>query len=118
MKLLISIALIILALAGQAAAEPVKCVSAGKTIYTDDPSRCGKSDLKPIGGSLTISTLPNQLAGKKAAPASSGGLPALTGGMPLPEGVSSEDVAAGWQTIMDARKRGSWQAPVLPDYAK
>jgi len=118
MKNRIRIAIAILAIAGQAVAEPIKCVTAGKTIYTDDPALCRKGTVKPIAGSVIISSFPKELAAKKAGPTPNSGLSSMLGAIPGQNGISPQDFATGWQTILDAGKRGAWQAPEIPDQAK
>ena len=110
---------IVFALAGTAWAEPIKCVIDGKTIYTDDASRCAGGNIRPINNNVSVfpevdsankpSTIPLP-TGSPAEPVSDSILNRF--------GISPEDIAAGWKTIMDAKKRGSWKEPEIPEDAK
>lgn len=110
--------LVLSLIAGAAlAAEPVKCLVDGKMLYTDDAARCRNADKLPIAGNVVI-------APKAKTPAPT--LPTLPGlpGLETPGmldsilerlGLTRQDVAEGWKTVMDARERGSWQAPAVPE---
>jgi hypothetical protein len=119
MKTLITALSLTLALIEIARADPIKCVVNGKTIYTDDASICGNSTIKPITDH--VSTIPKSSTSRKQ-PRSSPvlPLPVESGSDSLLQqfGMSQEDVANGWKTIMDAKERGSWKAPEMPDDAK
>ncbi|WGS88378.1 hypothetical protein [Methylomonas sp. UP202] len=96
------------------AAPPVKCLVDGKMLYTDDAARCRNADKLPIAGNVIIAPK------AKAAAPTLPGLPGLeTPGMldSILErfGLTRQDVADGWKTVMDARERGSWQAPAVPE---
>lgn len=103
-----------------ASAGPVRCVVHGKTIYTDDPSRCANADVKAVGGNVSVfpkvtpsakvAVSPMPMTTPAAAPVSESLLERL--------GLSGEDLANGWKTIMEAKQRGSWKAPDVPDEAK
>jgi hypothetical protein len=122
---------------GTVLAAPMKCTSGGRTIYTDNIMLCDNASAKKVEGTgysvnppktqPDTSARPATAAGKDAEPAqsafaskSAGNPPAANpfGNTPLPQGVSGQDVASGWKTLMDAKKRGSWEAPALPEYAK
>ncbi|CAD6880407.1 hypothetical protein [Methylomonas albis] len=99
----------------QALAEPMKCVVDGKTLYTDDQSRCAKAAIKPINGSVLISSFP-----KGATAANNNAKPTLE----VPSGldgilqyfeITQQELRNGWETVMEAHKRGSWKAPEIPD---
>lgn len=106
-------------------AEPVKCLVEGKTVYTDDASRCGQNRAEPIKNNVSVFP---EVAGKKkpaaipllngtgaeGTPASNSFLDALL----MRFGLSSQDVANGWETVKDAKKRGTWKAPEMPDDAE
>ncbi|WP_020481416.1 hypothetical protein [Methylomonas sp. MK1] len=100
----------------QALAEPMKCVVEGKTLYTDDQARCVKGAIKPINGSVLMSSSP-----KKGVDAPNGSakpgldLPSGLDGILQHFGITEKEVKDGWQTVMDAHKRGSWKAPEMPD---
>ena len=116
MKLISPRLLVILALSQSVNAQPIKCVVNGKTIYTDDSSNCGKATVKAVDGNL--STFPKVTANHSN---SSTFTPSPISNQPTMDnllqgfGLSSGDVANGWQTIMDAKQRGSWQAPEMPN---
>ena len=129
MKSLIICVFFMFGLIGVVTADPLKCLTHGKTLYTDDPAKC-QTEVKPIAGNVVISTLPGQSranqpfnflsrAGQVTGIDLSGlNLPSALGNLPLPAGISQKDIAAGWQVIMDARNRGTWEAPKMPDDAK
>lgn len=104
-----------------ALAEPVRCTVDGRIVYTDDAAQCGKSESKPVKGN--ISTFPKiQPSAVSHAGISSPGaaqnavnLPAMPEAVLQQFGVSQQDLNNGWQTIMDAQKRGAWAAPVPDD---
>lgn len=103
-----------------ASAGPVRCVVDGKTIYTDDPSRCANADAKAVGGNVSV--FPKVASSAKgvvssmpmATPADASASESLLERI----GLSGEDLANGWKTIMEAKQRGSWKAPDMPDEAK
>jgi hypothetical protein len=115
----------ILSIATSAQAEPIKCVVAGKTIYTDDPKQCGAAKQQTIHGN--VSTFPEVTPLPTATPApsftsgrsSGNGLSSL-----LPDfllralGISRSDLNSGMKTIEDARQQGSWQSPQMPEDAR
>lgn len=98
----------------QAFAEPMKCVVDGKTLYTDDQARCAKGAIKPINGSVLISSSPKgaSVANTTAKPAFE--LPSGLNGILQQFGITEKEVKDGWQTVMEAHKRGSWKAPEVP----
>jgi hypothetical protein len=123
--------------AGPVLAAPMKCTSGGRTIYTDNIMLCDNASAKRVEGTgfsanppktqPDTSLRPAAAAGKDAEPAQSASAskpaanpPAANpfGNTPLPQGVSGQDVASGWKTLMDAKKRGTWEAPAIPEYAK
>jgi len=112
-------AAMMLAAAAPLPAEPIKCVVAGKTLYTDDAKKCAKGEVKPINGALVITELPAaKSAGKSApisAPASSD---SLLDSLLQRLGITQQEVAAGWKTVDEARQRGEWQAPEMPEDAR
>lgn len=97
-------------------AEPVKCVIDGKTLYTDDASRCDQVGVKGIKNNVSVFPKigPGIGASGIAKPSE---LPteSISESILGHFGMSQEDVANGWKTIMDAKKRGSWKAPDMPD---
>ncbi|MDX8129337.1 hypothetical protein QLH52_18705 [Methylomonas sp. OY6] len=99
----------------QALAEPMKCVVDGKTLYTDDQARCAKGDVKPINGSVIISSSPTSVprANNIAKPAFD--VPSGLNGILQQFGITEKELENGWQTVMEAHKRGSWKAPELPE---
>ena len=109
-----------LALANNAWAEPVKCLIDGRSVYTDDASRCSKASVKPIKNNVSV--FPKISPNSKSAaipltppePASASTEDSILGKF----GISQQDVENGWKTVMDAKKRGSWKAPDMPDEAK
>lgn len=113
MKSITTTIAIFVALVNIASAESIKCAVNGKIIYTDNEAMCTKSSIKSIKGN--VSTFPKvTLTNKQQAPSNSTSSASI-----LPDfGVSQEDIANGWKTIMDAKKRGSWKAPEMPDDAK
>ena len=114
MKILSTVAYF--ALTATVSASPVKCIVKGKTIYTDDAKTCVNSNISTINGNVSI--FPKVTATNNS--------PTSPPKPPLPNqsvsdsilqqfGMSQEDVANGWKTIMDAKQRGSWKAPETPD---
>jgi hypothetical protein len=108
-----------LAFANDTWSEPVKCLIDGRSVYTDDASRCSKASVKPIKNNVSV--FPKVTPNSKSAvltppqePASSSTADSILGKF----GVSPQDVENGWKTVMDAKKRGSWKAPDMPDEAK
>ncbi len=105
---------------GIAAAEPLKCIVNGQAVYTDDPSRCANTDVKAVGGNVSVFP---KVASSTKVRASSAPI-ALPQDASVPEslldrfGLSGADLANGWKTIMEAKQRGSWKAPEMPDEAK
>lgn len=114
----IGFAVFIFVLVDQAAADPMKCVVEGRTLYTDDPAHCAKGSIKPIAGSVLISSFPKHAASQNSTPTPIPDLPSGLDGILQHFGLSQQEVDDGWKTVMDARKRGSWQAPELPDAEK
>lgn len=118
--------------AGPVMAAPMKCNAGGRTIYTDNIMLCDNASAQKVEGTgysanppktqPDTTARPAAAAGKDAVPAqnASANKPAANpfGDTPLPQGVSGQDVASGWKTLMDAKKRGSWEAPAIPEYAK
>ncbi|MCK9608645.1 MAG: hypothetical protein M0R33_19560 [Methylomonas sp.] len=100
-------------------AEPVKCVIDGKTMYTDDASRCAKASAKPISNNVSVFPKVQPTTGNPGvvtpleSPAKS-----MSDSILGRFGVSQEEIANGWKTITDAKKRGSWKAPDMPDDAQ
>lgn len=111
----ITVTVLILALVEPVSAEQMKCIVAGKTIYTDNPARCTKGVIKPINGSMVITTFPKEVASKNTAISPPLETPSLLDSVLQHFGLSQKDIADGGKTVMDARKRGSWQAPEIPD---
>jgi hypothetical protein len=117
----IAIIVICFAFFGTVSAEPVKCIVNGKTIYTDDPKSCGNSTIRKIEGN--VSTFPKVTASK----ATSANKPLMSSPETLMRdlpssdsileqfGMSQEDIAKGWKTIIDAKQRGSWNSLDIPD---
>lgn len=101
----------------QVAAEPTKCVIDGKTLYTDDPVRCGKAATQPIKGSLVVGS-PSASPNAKSVPRSDIAKPVGLDGILQHLGLTQQEVADGWKTVMDAHKRGSWQTPDMPEEGK
>ncbi|WP_445368520.1 hypothetical protein ACH5Y9_03385 [Methylomonas sp. BW4-1] len=98
----------------QALAEPMKCVVDGKTLYTDDQARCAKGAIKPINGSVIISSSKGvPRADNIAKPAFD--VPSGLNGILQQFGITEKELENGWQTVMEAHKRGSWKAPELPE---
>lgn len=99
----------------QAMAQPMKCVVDGKTLYTDDQTLCAKGAIKPINGSVLISSSPKAIqdADNIAKPALE--LPSGLNGILQHFGITEKELADGWQTVMEAHKRGSWKAPEIPE---
>lgn len=116
MNPMLRILAIVLTFAGKAWAEPVNCVVDGKTIYTDDTSLCVKGRIEAINN--RVSVFP-EVKTPTSGPVV-GNLPSnsLTDAILRPFGLIPQDIVTGWQTIMDAKKRGSWQEPEMPDDAK
>lgn len=99
----------------QAMAQPMKCVVDGKTLYTDDQGQCAKGAIKPINGSVLISSSPKATPGtnNNAKPALE--LPSGLNGILHHFGITEKEMEDGWQTVMEAHKRGSWKAPEMPE---
>ena len=95
-------------------AAPLKCVINGKTVYTDDPSRCREGELKPINGALVIGSPTKAQASKKNDAAGLSPFPTGVEGILQHLGLTPQEVEDGWKTVLDARQRGSWQAPEIP----
>ncbi len=127
MKQLIASTAIALVLVGIAAAEPIKCTVDGEILYTDDIGLCGKSGAKAVDGNLTVFPKVGA-ANKSPAKSSARATPvvqptvqpaapdvSITDSLLEQFGISQQDIANGWKTIMDASHRGSWQAPEMPD---
>lgn len=112
-------ALVLLALSANVAADPVRCVVDGKTIYTDDAKNCGKNAAKPLDSNNTVSTFPKVETHANSKPTvtpSSNSVPGGAPGAVLQNlGVSEQELTSGWQTIMDAQKRGTWALPKEPN---
>lgn len=100
---------------GAVLAAPVKCVVDGKTLYTDDQAKCAQSALKPIKGNVIISSSPNGGTSSKNSAKSGLDLPAGVDGLLQHLGITQQELEHGWQTVKDAQKRGSWQAPEMPE---
>lgn len=123
MKKLIASQVIAVAFVSIATAEPYKCTINGETLYTDDVALCGKSDAKPVDGNLTVFPkvgASNKSPAKSTARATPVALPAapvdsFSDSVLEQFGISQQDIANGWKTIMDASHRGSWQAPEMPE---
>ncbi len=107
MKVLIAIVYFVMI--GTVSATPIKCIVDGKPIYTDDASTCANGN---------VSTFPKVTATNKPL------IPSPQTLLPNPSvldsflekfGMSKVDVINGWKTIMDAKQRGSWKAPEIPD---
>ncbi|AMK75273.1 MULTISPECIES: hypothetical protein [Methylomonas] len=99
----------------QAFAKPMKCVVDGKTLYTDDQARCAKGAIKPINGSVMISSFPKGAAVPNGGTKPALELPSGLDGILQHFGITQQEVKDGWETVMDAHKRGSWKAPEMPD---
>ena len=113
-------------------AAPIKCVSGGKIIYTDNASLCDGAQVVKMDPAnyppQTSKSIPkgNQALGETQKPeavqpktsASAPSAPGPFGQVPIPEGVSTQDLSVGWKTVMEAKKRGTWQSPAIPEYAK
>lgn len=99
----------------QAMAQPMKCVVDGKTLYTDDQAQCAKGAIKPINGSVLISSSPKATPGanNNAKPALE--LPSGLIGILQQLGITEKELEDGWQTVMEAHKHGSWKAPEMPE---
>lgn len=112
-------AAMMLAAAMPVAAEPIKCVVAGKTLYTDDAEKCAKGEVKPINGALVITELPAAKSAGKAAPVPApAAADSLLDSLLQRLGITQQEVAAGWKTVDEARQRGEWQAPEMPEDAR
>jgi len=122
MKKLIASQVIAVAFVGIASADPYKCMQNGEILYTDDVSLCNKAKPKPVNGNISV--FPGVSSSKKHAlrlpPAAQPAAPTEVSGDSLLEqfGLSPQDIENGWKTIMDARHRGTWQAPELPQEAE
>jgi len=99
----------------QALAEPMKCVVDGKTLYTDDQARCTRGAIKPINGSVIISSSPKGVprANNIAKPTLE--VPSGLNGILQQLGITEKELEDGWQTVMEAHKRGTWNEPELPE---
>jgi hypothetical protein len=115
---LITAVILALTLSVYALADPIKCIVAGKTLYTDDAKRCVNGDVKPINGNIVISSFPKGATPNSTTPMPTLEAPTLLDSILQRFGLSQHDVAAGWKTVMDARERGSWKAPEMPDDEK
>lgn len=101
-----------------ASAGPVKCVVHGKTIYTDDPSRCANADVKAVRGNVSVFPKVTPSAKVAVSPMTTPADAPISESLLERLGLSGEDLANGWKTIMEAKQRGSWKAPDMPDEAK
>jgi hypothetical protein len=110
---------IVLVLIGIASAETLKCTVDGEILYTDDARLCANSEVKRINGNVSV--FPGINASKNNIPmATPAAQPTakpdstFTDSLLEKFGLSQQDIANGWKTIMDASHRGSWQAPEMP----
>ncbi|MGD0960477.1 MAG: hypothetical protein ABSB19_11790 [Methylomonas sp.] len=112
---------LLLFLGEKAQSETFKCSDHGKTLYTDDRKRCKTSDVKQdIANAVSPAPTNSKSAAASASrpTTTSSILPDLLKNLPLPAGISKEEIETGWKTIMDAQKRGAWKAPEIPDEDK
>ncbi len=94
--------------------EPIKCTSQGKTLYTDDKARCTNGTTKPINGNIVISS-PTKISAHQQSLVAPLEFPSSIDGFLQHFGMSQQELADGWKTVMEAKKRGAWKAPDMPD---